>query len=158
MAQMDKTDLVYKAHESGEIRPGAGGLFGRTIELNPAENPFDWILKGNALRDGKRYDKAISAYEHSLQIDPDYPDAWMAKGGALSALERGEEAGAARARSEALKDAPSTRGSEHEIAELHLLFLLTYLYKLHILYNSFISLFLAAHMSLVYAKHGLMAT
>ncbi|HON36730.1 MAG: tetratricopeptide repeat protein [Methanothrix sp.] len=124
MAQMDKTDLVYKAHESGEIRPGAGGLFGRTIELNPAENPFDWILKGNALRDGKRYDKAISAYEHSLQIDPDYPDAWMAKGGALSALERGEEAGAARARSEALKDAPSTRGSEHEIAELHLLFLL----------------------------------
>ena len=45
MAQMDETDLVYKAHESGEIRPGPGGLFGRTIELNPAENPFDWILK-----------------------------------------------------------------------------------------------------------------
>ncbi|MBK7386940.1 MAG: tetratricopeptide repeat protein [Methanothrix sp.] len=68
------------------------------MELNPAENPFDWILKGNALRDGKRYDKAISAYEHSLQIDPDYPDAWMGRGEALSALGRGEEAEAARAR------------------------------------------------------------
>ncbi|WP_424444881.1 tetratricopeptide repeat protein [Methanothrix sp.] len=43
------------------------------MELNPAENPFDWILKGNALRDGKRYDEAISAYEHALQIDPIIP-------------------------------------------------------------------------------------
>jgi len=48
----------------------------------------------------------------------------MGRGEALSALGRGEEAGAARARSEALKEAPSNPGSEHEIAELHLLFLL----------------------------------
>ena len=102
MAQMDETDLVYKAHESGEIRPGAGGLFGRTIELNPAENPFDWILKGNALREGKRYDEAIQAYEEALDIDPDYPDAWLGLGEALSALGRREEADAAFGRAEEL--------------------------------------------------------
>ena len=51
MAQMDETDLVYKAHESGEIRPGAGGLFGSMpwlgagAGLSPRRAPHFLLLR-----------------------------------------------------------------------------------------------------------------
>lgn len=59
----------------------------------------------------------------------------MGRGEALSALGRGEEAEAARARSEALKEAPSNPGSEHEIAELHLLFPLNNISRRRVAYD-----------------------
>ena len=60
-------------------------------------------MKADALRNGNRYEEAVGAYEKAIEIDPEYPEAWLGLSDALSALGRTGEAEAAHGRSEELK-------------------------------------------------------
>src|SRR5258708_19112121 len=52
----------------------------------------EWFDEGNTLRGLSRYEEALTAYEHSLRLDPTNAYAWNGKGFALYALSRYEEA------------------------------------------------------------------
>jgi len=47
---------------------------------------------GNAFYDVQRYDKAIEAYDHAIDLDPTLATAWYNKGLALDSLQRYDEA------------------------------------------------------------------
>ncbi len=51
-----------------------------------------WLNEGNILYRAKRYDKALDAYEHAIQLDPNLADAYYYKGYTLTNLNRYQEA------------------------------------------------------------------
>ncbi len=61
----------------------------------PQKSAQEWMKEGNALRDLKRYEEAIVAYEQAIRLDPNYALAYYNKGNALGDLKRYEEALAA---------------------------------------------------------------
>ena len=58
----------------------------------PQKTKIKWIEEGNALRDLKRYEEALIAYEQAIRLDPNYASPYYNKGIALSGLKRYEEA------------------------------------------------------------------
>jgi len=64
------------------------------VEMSP-KTSFDWLSKGNALFDLKRYEEALTAYDQALRLDPNNALAYTRKGNALGDLKRSEEALAA---------------------------------------------------------------
>jgi tetratricopeptide (TPR) repeat protein len=69
----------------------------RTIKdlLTSLKTKEEWLDKGNALRNLKRYEEALAAYEQAIRLDPNFADAYYNKGIALNELKRHEEALAA---------------------------------------------------------------
>jgi tetratricopeptide (TPR) repeat protein len=61
----------------------------------PQKTKEQWLTEGNALRDLKRYDEALAAYEQAIRLDPKYPLAYNSKGATLYVLKRYDEALAA---------------------------------------------------------------
>ncbi len=61
----------------------------------PQKTKEQWIDEGIALRDLKRYEEAIAAYDQAIRLDPNYATAYINKGNALNNLKRSEEAIAA---------------------------------------------------------------
>ena len=59
---------------------------------SPQRTKEEWLARGKALYDLKRYEEALAACEQALHIDPDYAYAHSGKGLALYYLERYEEA------------------------------------------------------------------
>jgi tetratricopeptide (TPR) repeat protein len=51
-----------------------------------------WYDKGVALRNLKRFDDALSAYDHAILLDPSYASPWNGKGNVLSDLKRFNDA------------------------------------------------------------------
>lgn len=54
-----------------------------------------WLKEGNDLQDSEHYLEALVAYERALQLDPNYTDAYDARGDAFICLNRYQEALAA---------------------------------------------------------------
>jgi tetratricopeptide (TPR) repeat protein len=54
-----------------------------------------WLEEGNTLRNLKRYDESLSAYEQAIRLDPNYANACNGKGNVLWDLKRYDEALAA---------------------------------------------------------------
>ena len=51
-----------------------------------------WLNEGNTHCRAGRYEEALSAYDHALQLDPDYSQVYCDRGDALLELKRYEEA------------------------------------------------------------------
>jgi tetratricopeptide (TPR) repeat protein len=62
-------------------------LIGRAIKLDSGSAAAHANM-GNALRDLKRYEKAVASYDRALSLKPDYPEALVNRGNALLALKR----------------------------------------------------------------------
>jgi tetratricopeptide (TPR) repeat protein len=71
----------------------------------------EWFDEGNALRDLKRYEEALAAYEQAIRLDPNYAVAYGNKGNALRSLKRYEEAVAAC--EQAIRLDPNEAGAYH---------------------------------------------
>jgi tetratricopeptide (TPR) repeat protein len=69
--------------------------------LDP-ESAFAWTGKGNALRDLKRYQEALEAYDRRLALAPATRSALEGKARALQALGRIQEANALEAEAKRL--------------------------------------------------------
>lgn len=63
-----------------------------SIDRNNQETGYDFYLSGNAHYRSGEYDKAISAYRKSVELDPDYCYAHINLGAALAESEQFEEA------------------------------------------------------------------
>jgi len=70
---------------------------GRTGEAQqaPQKTAQKWLKEGYALRDLKRYEEALAAFEQALRLDPNDTYAYNCKGSTLGNLKRYEEALAA---------------------------------------------------------------
>jgi serine/threonine protein kinase len=62
-----------------------------------------WLTKGRALRELKRYEEALSAYEQAIRLDPNDANAYYGKGSALNRLKRYNEAEQASIRAKELR-------------------------------------------------------
>jgi serine/threonine protein kinase len=51
-----------------------------------------WLNEGNALHDSEHFEEALVAYERAVQLDPNFADAYDARGDAFSSLNRYQEA------------------------------------------------------------------
>lgn len=52
----------------------------------------EWVEEGDNLYNLKRFEKALAAYDHALQLNPNNADVYINKGNALYSLKRFEEA------------------------------------------------------------------
>ena len=82
--------LVSIAWLSGDW-PGALSAQRQVVQLD-AENPFNWIDLANLYRLNVRPERALASAERAIALAPGNGDAWLFKGGALSALKRHREA------------------------------------------------------------------
>src|SRR5947209_2550827 len=66
----------------------------RTIKdlLMSLKTQEEWLLEGNALKDLKRYEEALAAYEQAIRLDPNFAMTYRGKGIVLIGLKRYEEA------------------------------------------------------------------
>ena len=64
----------------------------QTPPQSPQRTKEEWLARGKALYDLKRFEEALAACEQALHMDPDYAYAHSGKGLALYYLERYEEA------------------------------------------------------------------
>jgi len=66
----------------------------RTIKdlLNSLKTKEEWLREGTALRDLKRHQEELAAYEQVIRLDPNYVAAYINKGNALRYLKRSQEA------------------------------------------------------------------
>lgn len=63
----------------------------RTIKdlLTSLKTKEEWLDKGNALRNLKRYEEALAAYEQAIRLDPNFAEyAYTGKGNALYLQQR----------------------------------------------------------------------
>jgi tetratricopeptide (TPR) repeat protein len=79
----------------------AQAAYERALAL-AATDARDWFNRGLALAGSARFDDALTAYDHALDLEPDDVDVWQAKATALRALGRGPEAEEADARAAAV--------------------------------------------------------
>lgn len=63
----------------------------QATQLDP-NNPYAYVLNGDALANLERYEEALEAYNHALQLDPDNTFLFLSIGNTLDELERYEEA------------------------------------------------------------------
>lgn len=82
--------LGVVAHHAGETL-AAVELISRAIQINPSVPSF-YLNLGNALKDQKRLDEAITCYRTALQIDPGYAKAYNNLGVALKDQEKLDQA------------------------------------------------------------------
>lgn len=59
---------------------------------NATKSKEDWLNKGVALHNLKRYEEALDAYNQAIRLDPNYALAYTGKGSALNNLKSYEEA------------------------------------------------------------------
>src|SRR5215472_7618088 len=66
----------------------------RTIKdlLNSLKTKEEWLQEGAALRDLKRHQEELAAYEQVIRLDPNFALAYINKGNALRYLKRSQEA------------------------------------------------------------------
>jgi tetratricopeptide (TPR) repeat protein len=66
----------------------------RTIKdlLNALKTKEEWLQEGAALRDLKRHQEELAAYEQVIRLDPNFALAYINKGNALRYLKRSQEA------------------------------------------------------------------
>ncbi len=85
---------VYSFLEQALVLGERRGLLRIHLEVSPvtSNNAVDCFNKGNALFAHGRYQEALTAYEQTLSLDPDYVAAYNRMGDALLRLKRGEEA------------------------------------------------------------------
>ena len=76
--------------QQGKIEKGIQELK-KSISLKP-ENVFAHSNLGNALKDLKRYDEALTSYDKALQINPNYADIHNNRGSILKKLKKYNEA------------------------------------------------------------------
>lgn len=88
------------------------------IPVEPMAKAGRLYCLGNALYVLKRYDEAISAYEESLQIHPQFAECWKNLGSAYH--DRGDQAEARRAYEEVLKIEPRKFEALYSLATLHI--------------------------------------
>lgn len=62
------------------------------FEEDSYDRAIEFLNQGNELYNQGKYDQAISNYNKSIELDPQNPDAWQAKGYALNKLGRNKEA------------------------------------------------------------------
>ena len=62
----------------------------RSLEIDTA-NAKAWTLKGNMLKNLKRYEEGISCYDRAIAIDSNFAWPWNNKGNSLNGLKRYEE-------------------------------------------------------------------
>lgn len=63
-----------------------------TIPQVSGQNAEEWLNRGIALTRDRRWEEAITCYDHALALNPGYERAWFNKGAALGPLGRMEEA------------------------------------------------------------------
>jgi tetratricopeptide (TPR) repeat protein len=63
-----------------------------TISATAQKTKEEWLEDGTVLRDLKRYEEALAAFEQALRLDPNFTIAWHNKGNALDHLGKSREA------------------------------------------------------------------
>src|SRR5258708_12035552 len=56
------------------------------------QTPLQWINEGRSRYKARHYEKALHAYEHAIQLDPNHSSAYSGKGNCLFCLDRYQEA------------------------------------------------------------------
>ncbi|MFZ3169264.1 MAG: tetratricopeptide repeat protein [Candidatus Methanoperedens sp.] len=67
---------------------------------------LELLITKELLSDLKRYEDAIQAYDETLEINPQYADAWYNKGNAFKNIGRNDEANKSFEEASRLQEAP----------------------------------------------------
>ncbi len=92
---IEQAILTAMAKEREARHADVATFMGALRKTAPQKTAQQWRKEGDALRELKRYEEALSAYEQALRLDPNFADAYINKGIALRELKRQEEALAA---------------------------------------------------------------
>jgi tetratricopeptide (TPR) repeat protein len=74
------------------FQPQIVALEGNTMDMEDVKKAQEWVEQGNLLDTQGQYEKAITAYDNALQIDPEDADAIFNKGATLVKLGQVPEA------------------------------------------------------------------
>lgn len=98
VAYIDRGNLLIEMrHYSAAL-----AAYEEAIAIQP--DAEGWNNKGIALRALQRYEEAVNAHNHALELDPTYVDAWYSKGLTFRAMNRYDDAIAAFQQAIALND------------------------------------------------------
>jgi tetratricopeptide (TPR) repeat protein/tRNA A-37 threonylcarbamoyl transferase component Bud32 len=92
---VERAILKALSKERADRYPDVAAFIAALHMLPSQKTKEQWLKEGHTLHDSEHYLEALVAYERALQLDPNYTDAYDARGDAFICLNRYQEALAA---------------------------------------------------------------